>query len=101
MFNVARPQNRTKARYHRYLCFNDTVKTRAAVNRTSDCRPPPVLGRIISVSLLCAPNQLGDVQARCYVIFTSSSLRFEEEPVWLMTASPKMVAYFSQDWGAL
>ncbi len=45
-----------------------------------------------TVSLFPALNQLGNVQVCCYVIFTSSSLRFEVEPVWLV--------HFSWDWAA-
>lgn len=52
------------------------------------------------VSLFSALNQLGNVQACRYVIFTSSSLRFEVEPLWLVAASPTTLVHFSQDWAA-
>lgn len=93
--------------------YTSYIKSRQAVSQLAP-RPPTALthppphssschggicplcggGRGGVLSLFSALNQLPNVQVRYYVIFTSSPLAFEVEPVWLVTGSPAMLVHY-------
>lgn len=59
------------------------------------------IGRCVGIdcmSLFSSVNKLGNVQVLLYNIYELLSVRFDVEPVWLLTGSPTMKAPLSQHW---